>query len=280
LPAQGGAEPESLDAIRLNAPEAFRTQERAVTTDDYARAAERHPDVQRAAARLRWTGSWYTVFLMLDRRDGKPVDAAFKATMRAFLERFRLAGYDFEFADPVHVPLDIQLQICVASGYFAADVKAALLEAFTASVDRHGRPGFFHPDGFTFGTPLYLSAVVATSHGRGRRRLGRHPPLPALGTQRQGRAGGWRHHGLAARSPARRRRPRISLKTARSASLWRGDHEHFRQLRLLRRRHAADPGRRHPAPRPAGAGACASALTAASGKACWPTSPTSPPSKT
>jgi predicted phage baseplate assembly protein len=161
LPAVGGAEPETLDAIRLNAPEAFRTQERAVTTDDYARAAERHPDVQRAAARLRWTGSWYTVFLMLDRRAGKPVDAEFKATMRAFLQRFRLAGYDFEFADPVHVPLDIQLQICVASGYFAADVKAALLEAFTAGVDRHGRPGFFHPDGFTFGTPLYLSAVVA-----------------------------------------------------------------------------------------------------------------------
>jgi hypothetical protein len=161
LPAQGGADPETLDAIRLNAPEAFRTQERAVTTDDYARAAERHPDVQRAAARLRWTGSWYTVFLMLDRRAGKPVDAEFKATMRAFLERFRLAGYDFEFADPVHVPLDIQLQICVASGYFAADVKTALLEAFTATVDRHGRPGFFHPDGFTFGTPLYLSAVVA-----------------------------------------------------------------------------------------------------------------------
>lgn len=161
LPAQGGADPETLDAIRLNAPEAFRTQERAVTTDDYARAAERHPDVQRAAARLRWTGSWYTVFLMLDRREGKPVDADFKATMRAFLERFRLAGYDFEFADPVRVPLDIQLQICVAAGYFAADVKAALLEAFTASVDRHGRPGFFHPDGFTFGTPLYLSAVVA-----------------------------------------------------------------------------------------------------------------------
>ncbi|MBS1144040.1 MAG: putative baseplate assembly protein [Proteobacteria bacterium] len=161
LPAVGGAEPEALDAIRLNAPEAFRTQERAVTTEDYARAAERHPDVQRAAARLRWTGSWYTVFLMLDRRDGKPVDAAFKADLRAFLERFRLAGYDLEFADPVHVPLDIQLQVCVAQGYFATDVKSALLAAFTSGVDRHGRPGFFHPDGFTFGTPLYLSAVVA-----------------------------------------------------------------------------------------------------------------------
>ena len=163
LPAQGGAEPETLDAIRLNAPEAFRTQERAVTTDDYARAAERHPDVQRAAARLRWTGSWHTVFLMLDRRAGKPVDAAFKQTMRGFLERFRLAGYDLEFADPVHVPLDIQLQVCVASGYFAADVKSALISAFTATVDRHCRPGFFHPDRYTFGTPLYLSAVVATA---------------------------------------------------------------------------------------------------------------------
>jgi len=163
LPAQGGAEPETLDAIRLNAPEAFRTQERAVTTDDYARAAERHPDVQRAAARLRWTGSWYTVFLMLDRRDGKPVDAAFKAIMRAFLERFRLAGYDLEFTNPLHVPLDIQLQVCVAAGYFASDVKAALLAAFTAGIDKHGRQGFFHPDRYTFGTPLYLSAVVATA---------------------------------------------------------------------------------------------------------------------
>lgn len=163
LPAQGGAEPETLDAIRLNAPEAFRTQERAVTADDYARAAERHPDVQRAAARLRWTGSWYTVFLMLDRRGGRPVDSEFKATMRDFIERFRLAGYDLEFSDPVHVPLDIRLQICVAPGYFAADVKAALIVAFSAGIDAHGQLGFFHPDRYTFGTPLYLSAVVATA---------------------------------------------------------------------------------------------------------------------
>lgn len=73
------------------------------------------------------------------------------------------------------------LQICVASGYFAADVKTALLEAFTATVDRHGRPGFFHPDGFTFGTPLYLSAVVARAMAVAGGRVGRHPPLPALG---------------------------------------------------------------------------------------------------
>jgi len=161
LPAQGGAEAEALDAIRLNAPEAFRTQERAVTTDDYARVAERHPAVQRAAARLRWTGSWHTVFLMVDRRGGLPVDQAFKIELRAFLERFRLAGHDLAFADPVHVPLDIQLQVCARASYFAADVKAALIAAFTTGQTRDGTPGFFHPDRFTFGTPLYLSAVVA-----------------------------------------------------------------------------------------------------------------------
>jgi hypothetical protein len=254
LPAQGGADPETLDAIRLNAPEAFRTQERAVTTDDYARAAERHPDVQRAAARLRWTGSWYTVFLMLDRRAGKPVDADFKATMRAFLERFRLAGYDFEFADPVHVPLDIQLQVCVASGYFAADVKSALLR----SVHRRRRPPW----------PAKASSTP-TATPSARRSICRPsspPPWPwpasPRSTSAASSAGGAapRANWRPVSSPPRRSKScvptatRISLKTARSASSWRGDHEHFRQLRLLRRRQPADAGRRNPAPRPAGAG--------------------------
>ena len=163
LPAQGGAEAEALDAIRLNAPEAFRTQERAVTTEDYARAAERHHEVQRAVARLRWTGSWHTVFLMVDRRGGRAVDEAFKTELRSFLERFRLAGHDLAFADPVHVPLDIQLQVCAHKAYFATDVKAALIATFSAGQTRDGTPGFFHPDRYTFGTPLYLSAVVAAA---------------------------------------------------------------------------------------------------------------------
>lgn len=163
LPARGGAAPEPADAIRLNAPEAFRVQERAVTADDYARLAERHPQVQRAAARLRWTGSWHTVFLTVDRRGGLDVDASFRTAMRAFMERFRLAGQDIEFSDPVHVPLDILLRVCAAPGHFAADVKAALREAFTAGQDRTGRPGFFHPDRYTFGTPLALSALMSAA---------------------------------------------------------------------------------------------------------------------
>ena len=41
LPSVGGTEPERLEEVRQYAPEAFRGQERAVTEDDYAAAAQR-----------------------------------------------------------------------------------------------------------------------------------------------------------------------------------------------------------------------------------------------
>ena len=163
LPAQGGTEPETLEQVRLYAPQAFRTQERAVTEADYAVAAGRHPDVQQAAATRRWTGSWYTLFVTIDRKGGRPVDADFRKTMRQFLERFRLAGYDLEIQSPIFVPLDIAFTVCVKPGYFRSNVKKALLEAFSNTDLPDGRRGFFHPDNFTFGTPVYLSQIVATA---------------------------------------------------------------------------------------------------------------------
>ena len=92
LPAQGGAEPESLEEERRNAPVAFRTQDRAVTMEDYADMTERDPGVQQAAASLRWTGSWHTVFLTVDRKGGLTVDPSFETELRSSLERYRLAG--------------------------------------------------------------------------------------------------------------------------------------------------------------------------------------------
>lgn len=154
LPARGGSEPESSAAIRQYAPQAFRRQERAVIPADYAVMAERHPDVQRAVATRRWTGSWYTIFITVDRRGGLPVDAGFETDLRMFLERYRMAGQDIEIDGPIYVALDLAFIVCVEPGYFAANVKAALLERFSPR-------NFFHPDNFTFGQPLYLSQIVA-----------------------------------------------------------------------------------------------------------------------
>src|SRR5262249_44370686 len=118
LPAQGGTDPETLDQVRYAAPQAFRTQERAVTAADYAAIAHRFPGVQRAQATLRWTGSWYTMFITVDRVGGAPVDAPFEEALTAFLDTFRLAGYDLEVDAPVYVPLDIAFTVCVLPGYF------------------------------------------------------------------------------------------------------------------------------------------------------------------
>lgn len=164
LPASGGSDGESHDAIRLKAPEMFRQQQRAVTADDYARMAERHPQVQRAAARLRWTGSWYTVFISVDRRGGQPLDPALRAELLGHLQQYRLAGYDLELCDPVHVPLDLAFTLCISPGYFASAVKAAVLVRLGASVDGNGQPAFFHPDHFTFGQGLALSSLLAAIH--------------------------------------------------------------------------------------------------------------------
>jgi hypothetical protein len=163
MPAVGGTAPEPTDQVRLYAPQSFRTQERAVTEADYAAAAERHDDVQRAAATRRWTGSWYTMFVTVDRRGGRPVDAGFEEELRQWLERFRLAGYDVEIDGPLYVPLDLALTVCAAPGYFRSSVKEALLDAFSTSDLPDGQRGFFHPDNFTFGQPVYLSRIIATA---------------------------------------------------------------------------------------------------------------------
>lgn len=161
LPAQGGVDREPTYQVSIYAPQAFRRQERAVTEDDYAEMAQRHPDVFKAVATLRWTGSWYTIFVCVDRKEGRPVDSEFEQDLRSFLERYRLAGHDIEIEGPNFVPLDIAFKVCVAPGYLKENVKSALLEAFS-NVEFQGRKrGFFHPDNFTFGQPVYLSQLVA-----------------------------------------------------------------------------------------------------------------------
>jgi len=163
LAASGGEDPEPTERARLYAPQAFRTQKRAVTVEDYAAFAERHPQVQKAGATRRWTGSWHTVFITVDRTGGRPIDDAFEDELRAFLDPFRLAGHDIEIDAPQFVSLQLELTVCVAAGYVRTTVKEALLEVFSNRTLRGGRRGFFHPDNFTFGQPVYLSGIVAAA---------------------------------------------------------------------------------------------------------------------
>jgi Baseplate J-like protein len=154
LAAAGGTEPETADEVRRDAPAAFLTQERAVTKADWQDVAARDPAIQRAAASWRWTGSWHTVFLTVDRAGGAEVDPAFAAAQRARLERYRLAGYDLELDGPQYVPLELAVSVCVRDGYLRSAVRAELLAAIGA---------LFAPDRLTFAQPAYLSPVLAAA---------------------------------------------------------------------------------------------------------------------
>ncbi|HSI77819.1 MAG TPA: hypothetical protein VK957_18110 [Lunatimonas sp.] len=159
LPSEGGKRPESMEEVRQYAPEAFRTQERAVTEEDYKEKTELHPEVQKALAKFRWTGSWLTVFLTIDRKNDLPIDQSFRSEIYTHLEKYRMAGYDLEIRPPVFVPLEMEINVCVKPGYFRSSVKEKLLQVFSRYELVNGVRGFFHPDEFSFGQPVYLSAV-------------------------------------------------------------------------------------------------------------------------
>ena len=163
LPARGGTEPETMEEVRQYAPQAFKVPRRCVTPEDYAERAAQHPDVQRAAATIRWTGSWHTIFLTVDRRDGRPITDEFEDGLTSWLESYRLAGHDLEINRPIFVSLELSLFVCVADGYFRSDVKAALLDAFSARQRPDGSRGFFHPDEWTFRQPVLLSKIYAVA---------------------------------------------------------------------------------------------------------------------
>jgi hypothetical protein len=163
LPASGGVAPESIAEARRRAPQAFRFQERAVTESDYAEAAERLTGVQRAAASLRWTGSWHTVFVALDREGGEPVDDGFATGATSHLDRFRMAGHDLRVNDPIQVSLEIDLLVCVDAAYFRHDVRSGLLDSLSNRRRADGTRGLFHPDNFSFGQTVFLSPIYAAA---------------------------------------------------------------------------------------------------------------------
>ncbi len=163
LPARGGTEPETRAEVQAAAPYAFGVQERAVTSEDFVTLARRLAGVQRVQATPRWTGSWRTTFVSVDRENGQTVDETFEAQLRSHLEQFRLAGQDLAIDAPREVALDIEMEICVAAGQFPAKVREALLQRFHNGVNGAGEPGLFHPDNFSFGETVYLSPLIAAA---------------------------------------------------------------------------------------------------------------------
>jgi hypothetical protein len=158
--AWGGTASESIRDVKLRAPSAYRRElVRAITADDYARLAERHPGVQRAAATMRWTGSWPVVRVAIDPFGGTATPELLHE-VRQLLEPVRRIGYDVEVVAATNVPLVIALLVCVQPFALRAHVEVDIREALGSRPLPGGRLGFFHPDALTFGEDIFLSALV------------------------------------------------------------------------------------------------------------------------
>ncbi|MBI3431954.1 MAG: putative baseplate assembly protein [Hydrogenophilales bacterium] len=166
LPAQGGAAPEPVAEVKLFAPGAFRARrERAITAEDYAELAQASPKLQRAAAELRWMGSWYEAQVAVDPLCTETADAALLAEIAGDLYKYRRMGHDLAVVPARYVPIEVAMEVCVLPHHARGTVKAELLKVFSNRRLADGTPGFFHPDNLSFGDGIYVSRLIAAAKG-------------------------------------------------------------------------------------------------------------------
>jgi predicted phage baseplate assembly protein len=161
--ACGGTAPETLAAVRQNAPrEALRVLRRAVTAADYATVAGTLTGVQRAGCELRWTGSWYEAEVAIDALSVETAPPWLIAAERELLHRYRRIGHDIVVRTANEASLELGLCVQVDPAYITDHVRAAILTRLGAQQLADGSLGYFHPDNLTFGSSIRISSIVAT----------------------------------------------------------------------------------------------------------------------
>ncbi|OJH34515.1 baseplate J/gp47 family protein [Cystobacter ferrugineus] len=159
-PGSGGRPRETKDAARLRIPASLRhgAVERAVSLDDYARAALEVPGVARAAARALG-GAFNTVLVLVDPESQSGLTPTLRQAVMERLEQVRMAGREYLVREPEYVPLEVRLALCVAPGALPHQVREAVYAALRPGTRQ--RPGFFHPDRLSFGEEVELGELLA-----------------------------------------------------------------------------------------------------------------------
>jgi hypothetical protein len=161
FPASRGADAETPQQIRDRAPQAFQaTPLRVVRPSDYVAAAQSLSWVQQAGTTFRWTGSWLTAITAADPAASEMPTLDEVERLTELLNRRRLAGYESYVLPPRYVSIDVQITLCAAPTYFAADVEAAVLSALRPGHLSGGKVGFFDHTRWRFGQPLESSALL------------------------------------------------------------------------------------------------------------------------
>ncbi len=160
LAIESGVDPESADDIRLLAPEAYQAEPLfAVRPEDYGARAEALDFVQRADGASRWTGTWLSTFVTLDPQGATQLTEEQVSLATAWMDCVRQIGREVRVLQPRFVPIDLRLTVCIEPAASAVEVLRQVREVLVGDVA--GQRRFFHPDAFTFGTPLRRAALEA-----------------------------------------------------------------------------------------------------------------------
>ncbi len=155
LPATGGSDPETNDQIRRRAPQAFMTQERAITMADYEAVAERNSLVENAVATLRWTGSWYTVFISAEPKGAGNLTASLS---QAIAQTVSIATGSpdriFSWSRRSTFRSRFNLTICVDPGIFQEPTCSSSLCGWCSATKDHAE----RTEGIVLSRQLYLRA--------------------------------------------------------------------------------------------------------------------------
>ncbi len=172
-PSYGGADPEPVDKIRVNAPDHVRSFGRAVSVADYAALARSYPGIAKASA------SWVRrdpnlvaipnpfVQITVATSDGLPLaqQPVLRRNLRAYLDGHRDANVPLRVADFTPVYVGVALTVDVLDRYGRTATLSAVQAALAPGANPDGTLGFFAFDRLGFGENVPLSAVYAAAQG-------------------------------------------------------------------------------------------------------------------
>jgi len=154
FPSAGGADRESVAAMRVSTPSRLSANGRAVSAEDLGRVTESHAQVWKARAEeLTEPGRLRRMRLTLVAANGDPLTPALTGALRPAILARAVPGIALEFTD--FGPLVLHLAASVRAdltSFDAGDVAAACIDALTAAFALTARG---------FGQPVYLAEILA-----------------------------------------------------------------------------------------------------------------------
>ncbi|MEZ5082197.1 MAG: putative baseplate assembly protein [Bacteroidales bacterium] len=141
----GGADAETLDNARQNAPLTVLTLDRIVSMQDYEDFALAFAGIGKARADILWSGEQRIVHITIASADGKTIDESsdLYTNLKSAIEKARHANHLVQLESFVPLFFDVKAKVIIDSDYIAektlALIKETLQNAFSFDVRSFGQ---------------------------------------------------------------------------------------------------------------------------------------------